>query len=122
VLQVKTKMMQVGKPVPRLEDARFLKGTADYVDDLHMDRMLHAAVFRSACPIVVAAGDRPPAFVRLTLYIGLARLALGIERAEGRVETLSFKDTQKSIPTSSTKMYAYPLREREFSPNGSQSG
>ena len=43
-------MMQVGKSIPRLEDARFLKGSGDYVDDLHMDRMLHAAVFRSAWP------------------------------------------------------------------------
>jgi hypothetical protein len=53
---------------------------------------------------------QPRGFARRpAIYIGLARLALGIERGEGRVETLSFKDTQKSIPTSSTKMYAYPL-------------
>jgi aerobic carbon-monoxide dehydrogenase large subunit len=43
-------MTQIGKPLARLEDARFLKGTGDYVDDIHMDRMLHAAVFRSAWP------------------------------------------------------------------------
>jgi hypothetical protein len=36
--------------------------------------------------IVVAAGDQPPAFVRLALYIGLAGLALGIERVEGKLE------------------------------------
>jgi carbon-monoxide dehydrogenase large subunit len=41
-------MAQVGKPIPRLEDARFLQGNGDYVDDIHMDRMLYAAVFRSA--------------------------------------------------------------------------
>src|SRR4029453_7229072 len=38
--------------------------------------------------VVVAAGDQPPALVRLTLYIGLAGLALGIERAEGKVEVM----------------------------------
>jgi CO/xanthine dehydrogenase Mo-binding subunit len=44
------KMAQVGKPIPRLEDARFLQGNGNYVDDIHMDRMLYAAVFRSAWP------------------------------------------------------------------------
>ena len=43
-------MAQVGKPIPRLEDARFLQGNGNYVDDIHMDRMLYAAVFRSAWP------------------------------------------------------------------------
>src|SRR6266446_77105 len=40
------------------------------------------------CPIVIAAGDRPPAFVRLTLYICLTGLALGVERGEGKVEVM----------------------------------
>src|SRR5262249_16376745 len=35
------------------------------------------------CTIVVAAGDQPPAVVRLALYICLAGLALGVERVEG---------------------------------------
>ena len=43
-------MAQVGKPIPRLEDARFLQGNGNYVDDIHLDRMLYAAVFRSAWP------------------------------------------------------------------------
>ena len=43
-------MIQIGKPLARLEDARFLKGGGNYVDDIHIDRMLHAAVFRSAWP------------------------------------------------------------------------
>ena len=43
-------MTQVGKPIPRLEDARFLQGNGNYVDDIHLDRMLYAAVFRSAWP------------------------------------------------------------------------
>ena len=40
------------------------------------------------CAIVVAVGDQAPAFVRLTLYIGLASLALRIERGEGKVEVM----------------------------------
>jgi hypothetical protein len=36
--------------------------------------------------VVVAARDQPPAFVRLTLYICLAGLALGIERVEGKLQ------------------------------------
>src|SRR5262249_52597085 len=36
--------------------------------------------------VVVAARDQPPALVRLTLYIGLAGLALGIERVEGKLK------------------------------------
>jgi len=43
-------MAQVGNPIPRLEDARFLQGNGNYVDDIHLDRMLYAAVFRSAWP------------------------------------------------------------------------
>src|SRR5262249_42569776 len=38
------------------------------------------------CTIVVAAGDHPPAVVRLALYICLAGLALGVERVEGKLE------------------------------------
>jgi hypothetical protein len=36
--------------------------------------------------IIVAGRDRPPAFVRLALDIGLARLALGIEGVEGKLK------------------------------------
>ena len=38
----------IGKPVERLEDARFLTGRGCYVDDLAPAGLLHAAVFRSA--------------------------------------------------------------------------
>ena len=40
----------VGKPIPRREDARLLKGQGRYVDDVHLEGMLHAALFRSAWP------------------------------------------------------------------------
>lgn len=40
--------MLTGKPLPRREDIRLLQGLGQYVDDIHLDGMLHAAVFRSA--------------------------------------------------------------------------
>jgi carbon-monoxide dehydrogenase large subunit len=37
----------VGTPVERIEDLRFLRGRGQYVDDLHREGMLHAAILRS---------------------------------------------------------------------------
>src|SRR5215831_9464192 len=38
----------IGSPVPRTEDLRFLRGRGQYVGDLALDGMLHAAILRSA--------------------------------------------------------------------------
>ena len=38
----------VGTPVERIEDLRFLRGRGQYVDDLHHEGMLHAAILRSS--------------------------------------------------------------------------
>jgi aerobic carbon-monoxide dehydrogenase large subunit len=38
----------VGSPIERLEDLRFLTGRGQYVDDLHSEYMLHAAILRSS--------------------------------------------------------------------------
>jgi aerobic carbon-monoxide dehydrogenase large subunit len=38
----------VGSPIERLEDFRFLTGRGQYVDDLHSEGMLHAAILRSS--------------------------------------------------------------------------
>jgi carbon-monoxide dehydrogenase large subunit len=40
----------VGKPIERLEDLRLLRGRGQYVDDLHREGMLHAAILRSSIP------------------------------------------------------------------------
>jgi len=40
----------VGQPVIRTEDVRLLTGRGRYVDDVHVEGMLHAAVFRSSRP------------------------------------------------------------------------
>jgi carbon-monoxide dehydrogenase large subunit len=38
----------IGSPIERLEDLRFLRGRGEYVDDLALPGMLHAAILRSA--------------------------------------------------------------------------
>jgi carbon-monoxide dehydrogenase large subunit len=43
-------MGAVGTPVERIEDLRLLRGRGQYVDDLHREGMLHAAIFRSSIP------------------------------------------------------------------------
>ncbi len=40
----------VGTPVERIEDLRLLRGQGQYVDDLHPEGLLHAAILRSAVP------------------------------------------------------------------------
>ena len=61
--------VHVGQPLPRREDARLLSGRGRYVDDVHMDGMLHAAVFRSSrahgriLSIDVAAASAVPGVV-----------------------------------------------------------
>jgi carbon-monoxide dehydrogenase large subunit len=47
---VRTTNRLVGSPVERIEDLRFLRGRGEYVGDLALDGMLHAAVLRSAVP------------------------------------------------------------------------
>ena len=43
-------MTYVGKPIERIEDLRLLRGRGSYVDDLHREGMLHAAILRSTIP------------------------------------------------------------------------
>ena len=40
----------IGRPVPRREDARLLRGRARFVDDVHLERMLHGVFVRSPHP------------------------------------------------------------------------
>ena len=40
----------VGQPIERIEDLRLLRGRGQFVDDLHLDGMLHAAILRSSIP------------------------------------------------------------------------
>ena len=40
----------VGQSVERIEDLRLLRGRGQFVDDLHLDGMLHAVILRSSIP------------------------------------------------------------------------
>jgi carbon-monoxide dehydrogenase large subunit len=46
--QARTTNRLVGSPIERIEDLRFLRGRGEYVGDLTVDGMLHAAVLRSS--------------------------------------------------------------------------
>jgi carbon-monoxide dehydrogenase large subunit len=46
--QARTTNRLVGSPIERIEDLRFLRGRGEYVGDLAVDGMLHAAVLRSS--------------------------------------------------------------------------
>src|SRR5215470_17671397 len=58
--------------------------------DVSQQRLQGRAVERGAGEgaIVVPVGYQAPALVSLTLYIGLTRLALGVERVEFEVEIM----------------------------------
>jgi carbon-monoxide dehydrogenase large subunit len=49
-MQQPTRTSYVGQPVKRVEDIRLLRGQGRFVDDLHIDGMLHAAILRSSVP------------------------------------------------------------------------
>lgn len=42
------KLPSIGLPVERIEDARLLAGKGRYVDDIHLDGLLHAVIVRSS--------------------------------------------------------------------------
>src|SRR5215813_11079363 len=46
--QTRTTNRLVGSPIERIEDLRFLRGRGEYVGDLAVDGMLHAAILRSS--------------------------------------------------------------------------
>jgi hypothetical protein len=56
--------------------------------DIRQELLQRRALERGAgeCAIIVAVRDQPPAFVRLTLDIGLTGLALGVERVESKLK------------------------------------
>jgi aerobic carbon-monoxide dehydrogenase large subunit len=58
----------IGAPIPRIEDLRFLRGRGEYVADVALDGMLHAAILRSS----VAHGR-----IR-ALDVGAARVRPGV--------------------------------------------
>src|SRR3981081_2493081 len=75
------------------------------------------------CAVVVAAGDQPPAFVRLTLYICLTGLALGIERVEGKLKIVLGRLTRidgaaRGLADGSVHATEIPLRDGPIARTG----
>jgi hypothetical protein len=75
---------RAGQPIDLVDEHNIDLARADVGQELLQRRALERGAGESA--IIVAGGDQPPAFVRLTPDIGLARLALGVERAEGKLK------------------------------------
>ena len=48
----------IGSPVERLEDLRFLRGRGQFVDDVPSPNALHAAILRSAVPLPAPSSIR----------------------------------------------------------------
>jgi carbon-monoxide dehydrogenase large subunit len=65
----------IGEPISRREDKRLLAGRGQYVDDVHIDGMLHAALYRSSWPhgrirsIEVAAATALPGVVGVFTHL-----------------------------------------------------
>ena len=75
---------RTGQPVDLINQHNFDLAGADIGQELLQRRAVERGAGESA--VVVAAGDPPPAFVRLALYICLTGLALGVERVEGKLK------------------------------------
>lgn len=84
----------VGTPVERVEDLRLLRGRGQFVNDLHCEGMLHAAILRSS----VAHGRiRSIDFTVARAMPGVR----GIFTAEDVVQT-----TNGSVPTGSRALFS----------------
>jgi carbon-monoxide dehydrogenase large subunit len=73
----------VGQPVERIEDLRLLRGRGQFVDDVHLDGMLHAAILRSSIP-----------HGRILKLDTMAAMAI-----EGVVAIITAADIGSSVPT-----------------------
>jgi len=69
-------MKLAGAPVKRVEDARFLRGQAQYVDDIRLPGTLHVAFVRSAHAHARIVGIDTSAALRLP---GVHRVFIGLE-------------------------------------------
>lgn len=66
--------VHVGEAIARREDFRFLTGAGHYIDDVHLDGMLHASLYRSAWPharilsVEISAAAAVPGVVGVFTY------------------------------------------------------
>ena len=47
----------VGQPIARIEDPRLLRGQGQFVDDVRLAGMLHAAILRSSVAVAVVIAE-----------------------------------------------------------------
>jgi len=77
---------RAGEPIDLVNQHNVDRPRPDIGQELPHGRTLERGA--GECTIVVAVREQALAFVRLTLYICLAGLALGIERGKGKVEVM----------------------------------
>lgn len=98
----------VGSPVERIEDLRLLRGRGRYVDDLHRDGMLHAAILRSPVAhgrlrgVGVEAAKKMPGVRAVLTADDVA------ESFDGRIPTIPLR----LIPMRELEPYAQPVIAR----------
>lgn len=90
----------IGNPIERVEDLRFLRGRGQYVDDLHFEGMLHAAVVRS-----------PVAHGRLRSVDAAAARAL-----PGVHAVITAQDVGRDIPYIPMRLHPLPELEPFWQP------
>ena len=88
----------IGAPIRRKEDRRFLTGQGQFVDDMKLPNMLHAAILRS-----------PHAHARILSIDSKAALAM-----DGVVGVLTYQDIEDTVEPRAIpiRMRAYPGLER----------
>ncbi|MEM0451148.1 MAG: hypothetical protein QXO17_06230, partial [Nitrososphaerota archaeon] len=96
----------VGRPVPRVEDRRFVTGTGTFLDDLRVPGMLYAAFVRSRVAharirsIDVSRAERMRGVVAVLTAEEMARYA-------GPVSTDAGSDVPRAMPLASKKVRYY---------------
>lgn len=76
----------IGQPVERLEDLRLLRGEGNFVDDMHLEGMLHGAVLRS--PLAhgrILSVDAAAARALPGVHLVLTAADIAAAEADGRV-------------------------------------
>src|SRR5205823_8747680 len=77
---------RAGRPIDLINQHNVDRARPDIREELLQSEPLERGA--GECAVVVAGRDEAPALVRLALDIGLTGLALGIKRAEGKVEVM----------------------------------
>jgi aerobic carbon-monoxide dehydrogenase large subunit len=97
----------VGQPVIRNEDVRLLTGRGRYVDDVHVEGMLHAAVFRSSRPhgrIVAIDVSRAATLPGVVRVFTLADFASFLKPIRSRIASMPGFENFLQLPLATDKV------------------